>query len=96
MSVWIDWQIESEDVQQEMMDQLFEKAIAASLEAEGVKTPVEVSLSVVSEEVIRETNRDFRQIDKVTDVLSFPLVEFEGMTPAEGVSEGDIDRKSVV
>ena len=91
MSVWIDWQIEPEDVQQEMMDQLFEKAITASLEAEGVKTPVEVSLSVVSEEVIRETNRDFRQIDKVTDVLSFPLVEFEGMTPAEGVSEGDMD-----
>ena len=31
MSVWIDWQIEAEDMQQEMMDQLFEKAIEASL-----------------------------------------------------------------
>lgn len=91
MSVWIDWQIEAEEIQQEAMDQLFERAITATLKAEGVETPVEVSLSVVSEEVIQETNRDFRQIDKVTDVLSFPLVEFEGLTPAEGVAEGDVD-----
>lgn len=91
MSVWIDWQIEAEDMQQGMMNQLFEKAIEASLKAEGVEIPVEVSLSVVSEEVIRETNRDFRQIDKVTDVLSFPLVEFDGKSPAEAVAEGDID-----
>ena len=91
MSVWIDWQIEAEEIQQEAMDQLFERAIAATLKAEGVETPVEVSLSVVSEEVIQETNRDFRQIDKVTDVLSFPLVEFEGRTPAECVAEGDVD-----
>lgn len=91
MSVWIDWQIEAEEIQQEAMNQLFERAIAATLKAEGVETPVEVSLSVVSEEVIQETNRDFRQIDKVTDVLSFPLVEFEGRTPAEGVAEGDVD-----
>ena len=91
MSVWIDWQIEAEDMQQEMMNQLFEKAIEASLKAEGVEIPVEVSLSVVSEEVIRETNRDFRQIDKVTDVLSFPLVEFDGKSSAEAVAEGDID-----
>ena len=73
------------------MNVLFEKAVAAALEAEGVKTAVEVSLSVVSEEVIRETNRDFRQIDKVTDVLSFPLIEYYDMTPEEGVAQGDID-----
>ena len=91
MSLWTDWQIEVEPEQQEKMNQLFETAIAAALKAEGVETPVEVSLSVVSEEVIRETNSEFRQIDKVTDVLSFPLIEYEGMTPAEGVAQGDMD-----
>ena len=35
MSVWIDWQIEAEEIQQEAMDQLFERAIAATLKAEG-------------------------------------------------------------
>lgn len=91
MSLWIDWQIDASMEEQEKMNVLFEKAVAAALDAEGVKTAVEVSLSVVSENVIRETNRDFRQIDKVTDVLSFPLIEYYDMTPAEGVARGDID-----
>lgn len=91
MSLWTDWQIEVSVEEQEKMEVLFEKAVAAALAAEGVETPVEVSLSVVSEEVIRETNRDFRQIDKVTDVLSFPLIEYNGLSPAEGVAEGDVD-----
>ena len=91
MSLWIEWQIDTAIEEQEKMNELFEKAVAATLEAEGVKTAVEVSLSVVSEDVIRETNRDFRQIDKVTDVLSFPLVEYYDLTPAEGVAQGDVD-----
>lgn len=33
---------------------------------------VELSVNFVSEEEIRRLNREFRQIDKVTDVLSFP------------------------
>ncbi len=33
---------------------------------------VEVSVTVVSGEEIRELNRDYRGIDRVTDVLSFP------------------------
>ncbi|MBS5965908.1 rRNA maturation RNase YbeY [Finegoldia magna] len=33
----------------------------------------EISLSFVSEEEIRELNRDYRNKDSVTDVLSFPL-----------------------
>lgn len=91
MSLWMDWQVEVAADWQEAMEKLFETAVAATLQAEQVETPVEVSLSVVSEEVIRETNREFRRIDQVTDVLSFPLVEYEGLSPAEGVARGDID-----
>ncbi len=36
----------------------------------------EVSLYITDDETVRETNRDTRNIDSVTDVLSFPNLEF--------------------
>ena len=36
----------------------------------------EISLSFVDEEKIRQLNKDFRSIDRVTDVLSFPIEDF--------------------
>jgi probable rRNA maturation factor len=44
-----------------------------------VKCPydIEVSLLITDNEGIREYNRDYRNIDKETDVLSFPNVDFE-------------------
>ena len=36
---------------------------------------IEISLSFVSEEEIHQLNRDYRGVDRVTDVLSFPLIE---------------------
>lgn len=35
-----------------------------------------VNVSIVSQEEIRELNRDNRDVDKVTDVLSFPMLEW--------------------
>lgn len=44
-----------------------------------VKCPydIEVSLLITDNQGIREYNRDYRNIDKETDVLSFPNVDFE-------------------
>ncbi len=43
------------------------------------KCPYEVQLNVLltDNEGIREYNRDYRQIDRATDVLSFPNLDFE-------------------
>lgn len=49
-----------------------EQALAAVLAREGLDQPGEVSISFVTDEAIRELNRDYRSQDKVTDVLSFP------------------------
>ena len=36
----------------------------------------EVNLILTTDAAIREVNKEFRQIDKATDVLSFPMIEF--------------------
>ncbi len=40
--------------------------------------PAEVSVLLADDERLRELNRDFRQIDEATDVLTFPSPKFEG------------------
>lgn len=53
------------------------RCVLTCLEVEEVSSEnVEVSMLFVDNEKIREINRDFRNIDKETDVLSFP-VDFE-------------------
>ena len=53
----------------------------AVLEQEGISVPCEVNLLITDAEGIRALNRDFRSLDRETDVLSFPALEFE--TPGE-------------
>lgn len=43
-----------------------------ALEVENYSKDVEISISLVSEEEIREINKEYRGLDCVTDVLSFP------------------------
>lgn len=56
--------------------------------------PVEVSLTIVDNQQIQEINREYRDIDRPTDVLSFPLYEpdeeFVLAEEEEYLSLGDI------
>ena len=54
---------------------LIKKAVERALEAEGVTEPCLVSVMLTDDEGIRRVNREFRGIDRATDVLSFPLNE---------------------
>ncbi len=57
---------------------LIRKACNATLSYEGFTDNVQVDVSIVDDEIIRGMNRDYRNIDSSTDVLSFPLGE-DGM-----------------
>ncbi len=54
---------------------LMRRCCEATLKTEGFTEQGEISISFVSNEEIREINRDFRNVDAVTDVISFPLGE---------------------
>lgn len=43
----------------------------------------QISFTFTDNESIREINREYRGIDKPTDVLSFPMIEFDGEVDAE-------------
>jgi len=55
---------------------LMRKAVAATLKYEGITIKnTEVSITFANNLSIRELNREYRGIDRPTDVLSFPLEE---------------------
>ena len=63
---------------------LIKKAACRALEAEGITEPCLISVLLTDGEGIRAVNRDFRGVDRETDVLSFPLNELQpGMFRAE-------------
>lgn len=47
------------------------------LESEGCDHDVEIGLTITDDDGIKELNSQFRDIDKPTDVLSFPNVSYE-------------------
>ena len=68
-------------------------AVKTSLEYMGFDTNVEISVLFTDDEEIRDLNREHRNIDRPTDVLSFPMFEYDedGNFIEEDVnSEGEI------
>ena len=51
--------------------------ITKTLLHEQFKYDVEVSIIFVNEESIRKINKEYRDIDNSTDVLSFPMIEYD-------------------
>lgn len=59
------------------IQQLFEKVAGCVLEMEQCPYEACISLLLTDNEGIRQYNNSYRQIDKETDVLSFPNLDFE-------------------
>ena len=60
----------------EQLTATIEKVIDFALKEEQVKLPYEVSVLLVDNEEITQINRETRGIDKETDVLSFPMLDY--------------------
>lgn len=69
------------------LEDIMKLVCEAVLEEENCPYEVQVNLVLTDNEGIRELNREYRGIDRETDVLSFPNVDFQ----EEGVFDIDED-----
>lgn len=65
--------------------ELIKKVVEHTLKSENFSLNTEISFSIVTNEEIKELNSKYRGIDRITDVLSFPLIDFEN----EEISENE-------
>ncbi|WP_446898753.1 rRNA maturation RNase YbeY [Clostridium sp. LBM24168] len=78
------------------------EVIEHTLKEEKVDVPCEISIIFIDNESIRNINRENRGIDKVTDVLSFPMLEypegkvFKEVYPGYEFQESDMDGKNLI
>lgn len=64
-------------VTQEQIEEL-KRVCEAVMQLEECNFDAEISITFTDNDGIREINREYRNIDRATDVLSFPMLEFEG------------------
>ena len=68
---------------------LLSRVIPAALEAEGVTVPCEVDVLLTDDEGIHQINLEQRDVDRPTDVLSFPMFEFAPGEPPTDDADAD-------
>lgn len=61
--------------------------VETALEYEDCPYEAEVNLLLTDDEEIRIMNREHRQIDRATDVLSFPMLDYETPGDLSGIEE---------
>ena len=72
-------------------EDLLRRVISAALAAEGVDLPCEINVLLTDDEGIHQVNREMRQVDRPTDVLSFPMFDLK---PGEKPEAGEEDPES--
>ena len=66
---------------------VIQECIQATLSAENISIPCEINVLVTNDKGIRAINKGSRNIDKATDVLSFPMFQLEAGNPPSDWSE---------
>ena len=75
-----------------LADRAVRAALAHSTQGEllTASMAVEVSVKFTSDEEVRQLNRDYRQKDKPTNVLSFPMVQADLLETLDNSDDGEV------
>ena len=60
---------------------IIKKCIQSTLDAERISVPCEINVLITDDAGIQIVNRETRELDKPTDVLSFPMFQLEPGNP---------------
>ena len=74
-------------LQKGIVSAIIKKCIAATLAAENITAPCEINVLVTDNVGIRGINKAYRDIDRSTDVLSFPMFDLTPGLPPKDWSE---------
>ena len=68
-------------IKQPLVTAIIRRCIQSTLEAEGIDVDCEINVLVTNDRGIRAINNASRNIDKATDVLSFPMFQLVAGNP---------------
>ena len=74
-------------IKQPLVSAIIRKCIQSTLDAEGINVDCEINVLVTNDRGIRAINNASRNIDKATDVLSFPMFHLEAGNPPQNWDE---------
>ena len=74
-------------LQKFVISSFIRNCIQQTLRAEGIGVPCEINVLVTDDRGIQVINRESRDMDKPTDVLSFPMFQLEAGNPPQDWQE---------
>ena len=80
-------QVENESNEEEIIQNVVNKV----LELEGIKHEVDIYITLTNNEEIHKINQEYRDVDRPTDVLSFPMYEREEIQKLREEKQDEIE-----
>ena len=75
-------------------EDIIRQIVVAALDYENCPYEAEVSVTVVDDKEIQEINKTYRNIDKATDVLSFPMYQYEKAADFDNLDDSAFNPES--
>ena len=75
-------------------EDIIRQMVVAALDYENCPYEAEVSVTVVDDKEIQEINKTYRNIDKATDVLSFPMYPYEKAADFDNLDDSAFNPES--